>query len=554
MKLRASPSLPAIVALGVAACTVPGVGSLTYDQPPETATAGTTGASDGAPATTGEPAPTTGTTGEAPGTSTTSSGPTSEPGSTTADDPFAPPAIVKGKLDVDVLVKNEPLVVTIETANAEGVRMRVDGGPEIELVLDTEEESNLFTGQIVIYTALENDDPHFATFVAWRGALESETYKLPFTVALPPAGSELFWEGDSTIGKGTVVALAVTPKLELIELGTYYPQGQARCYLRRRDLGGAWGPDDLFEVKPGLPCSAIDLVADDDGALHVLVDKLEGGELRWWLGKYDDVADTPTQIGTGVVGDVARALTLDRDDNRVAVCGNRPDGDLVRAAVWLFTPGEPGKNLSYDYVPENEFPDPIGFGETPNDCAFLAHHLLVTGEVKGQHDQDSVTRSRHFLLDVDADGENPEWRIAPQDSGSQSGGRVLTLDPGGRAISAGYACGDQCEHLAELRMFTASSDQVWQRSLDPLLADPRALAWHPAGYVVFVAARDGQQGSTSFFAEAWFPLQAAPVWSYAHQDALAIHTPTSLAIGPYGQIYAGGTTAGGYPAVAVIAP
>lgn len=551
MKLRASPSLPAIVVLGVAACTAPSVGVLTYDQPPETTTAGTTGASDGAPSTTGEPAPTTGTTADAPGTSTTSSGLTSEPGSTTADDPLAPPAIVEGNLDVNVLVKHEPLVVTIETENAEGVRMRVDGGPTIELGLKA---GKTFTGQIAIYTALENDDQHVATFVAWRGALESETYKLPFTVALPPAGSELFWEGDSAIGKGTVVALAVTPTPELIELGTYYPQGQARCYLRRRDLGGAWGADDLFEVKPGLPCSAIDLAVDDDGALHVLVDKLENGELRWWLGKYDDPAATPTQVGTGVVGDVARALALDRDDDRLAVCGNRPDGDLVRAAVWLFAPGEPGKNLSYDYVPENEFPDPIGFSETPNDCAFFAHHLLVTGEVKGRHDQDNVARTRQFLLDVDAAGENPEWRIAPKDSGSQSGGRVLAIDAGGRAMTGGYACGDQCEHLAEVRMFTASGDQVWQRSLDPLLADPRAIAWHPAGYFVFVAARDGAQDSTSFFAQAWFPLQAQSVWSYDHQDALAIHTPTSLTIGPYGQIYAGGMTAGGYPAVAFIAP
>ncbi|MFZ6178390.1 hypothetical protein [Nannocystis pusilla] len=548
MKRRASPSLPAIVVLGVAACTAPSVGGITYDQPPDTATAGTTGASDGAPSTTGDPAPTTGTTGEALTTGTTSSGPTSEPGSTTGDDPLAPPAIVEGELDMDVLVKHEPLDVTIETAHAEGVRMQVDGGTPIELDL---EGGDTFTGQIVIYTALDNG-PHLATFVAWRGDLESELFELPFTVALPPPGSELFWEGNDKIGKGTVVALAVTPARELIELGTYYPQGQARCYLRRRGLDGLWIEGDLFEVKAGLPCSAIDLAVDDDGALHVLVDKLENGELRWWLGKYEAWAGPPTQVGVGVVGDVARALAL--ADDRAAVCGTKPDDDLVRGTVWLFAPGQSGKVLSYDYLPENEFPDPIGFSELPNDCAFVGEHLLVTGEVKGQHDQDSVTRARHFLLDIDGAGQNPEWTLVPQDGSTQSGGRVLAIDAGGRAMTGGYHCDDQCEPNGELLLFSANGDLAWRRSLDPLLAAPRALVWHPAGYVVFAAARDGAQDSTSFFAQAWFPLKAQSVWSYDHQDGLAIHTPTSLAIGPYGQIYAGGMTAGGYPAVALIAP
>ncbi|WAS97089.1 hypothetical protein [Nannocystis punicea] len=549
MKRRAPLSLPGLVVLGVAACTAPGLDHVTSeDTPPaqETSTSATSGVSEGGLPTTGAPELTPGTTADDPGTTSIGSG--SAGSSTTQDDPLAPPAIVDGALGPDPLQQAGPVEVAIGTLHADGVRMRVDGGAPIEL---GPAEADSFAGQIVIYTALDNG-PHLATFVAWRGELESEPLEIPFTVALPPLGSELFWEGDNAIGKGTVVALAVTPSHELIELGTYYPQGQARCYLRRRDLGGSWGPGDVFEVKPGLQCSAIDLAVDADGALHVLVEKFEDGELRWWLGEFDAWAAEPTQVGTGVVGDVARALALDGD--RAAVCGTRPDGKLATAAVWLFVPGEPGKNLTYDYVPDTDPPVLTGFNEAPNDCSFTGEHLLVTGELKGKHDGDNITRVRQFLLDIDAAGENPTWRVAPQDSGSQSGGRVLAIDAGARTMTGGYGCGDQCEHLAELRMFTSTGEQVWQRSLDPLLADPRALAWHPAGYVVFVAARDGEQASTSFFAEAWFPLQANPVWSYDHQDALALHTPTALAIGPYGQIYAGGMTAGGYPAVAFIAP
>ncbi|MDC0715959.1 hypothetical protein [Nannocystis bainbridge] len=555
MQRRAFPSLPGIVVLGVAACTAPGLGNLTHDPPAQESATGASGsASEDGPATTSEPAPPTGTTSEDPattavGSTTTEGSSSSSSGSstTTEDDPSAPPAIVDGGLGPDPLQQPGPVSVTIDTAHADGVRMQVDGGPVIEL---GPAEADAFTGEIVVYTALDNG-PHFATFVAWRGELESEALELPFTVALPPMGSELFWEGDNAIGQGTVIALAVTPSHHLIELGTYYPQGDARCYLRRRSLGGTWADGDLFEVKPGLKCSAIDLAVDDDGALLVLVDKLEGGELRWWLGKYDAWAGQPVNVGAGVVGDRARALA--RTGDRAAVCGTRPKGNTVTATAWMFASGGgAGTIVTYDYLPPTQPPLPLEFSETPNDCTFLDDRLFITGEVKGKHEQDNVIRVKHFLLESGFAGEDPIWKLAASGF-SQGGGRVITTDGDSQVMTGGYFCGDQCDPLSELRMF-AGGQQVWRRSLDPLLLDPRALAWHPAGYVVFVASRQLEKDVTSFFAQAWFPLKNQSLWTYEHQDGPTIHTPTALAIGPYGQIYAGGITAGGYPAVAIIAP
>lgn len=550
MKRRASPSLPSVLlSLGVAACTAPGLGHVTSQEDPPGATeSSSTGEGSG----TGGVQPTTGvvepqtTTGEPSGTTTIGSGATGELSTTTGDDPLPPPAIVEHELDPHPLKTPGPIAVTIATEHAAGVRMWVDDHDAVELAVDGVDS---FTGEIVIYSALANGDWHKATFVAWRDDLESDALVVPFSVDLPPGGSELFWDGDSAIGKGAVVALAVTPGHDLIELGTYYPQGQARCYLRRRDLGGSWDPEDLVEVKPGVPCSAIDLAVDADGALLVLADKLEDGELRWWLGKLTAWGDTPTNVGSGAVGDVARALAV--DPTRTAVCGTRPKLNHVDAASWMFVPGEAGKNLTFDYIPSLDFSH---MSETPHDCAFIGNHLVMTGDAEGKHNMDNLVRSRHFLLDIDLASDDPVWTIAPADSGTQSIGQVLTVDNTGRTITGGYFCGDQCDSRGELRMFSANGGQVWLRSLHPSVSAPRAIAWHPAGYLVFVSARATEQDSTSFFSEAWVPLQAEASWSYDHQDAQGLHIATAVAIGPYGQIYAGGRTAGGYPAVAIVSP
>ncbi|MCY1054287.1 hypothetical protein [Nannocystis sp. SCPEA4] len=546
MKRRASPSLLGITVFGVAACTAPGLDHIgTHGDPPDTSTtSATSGASEAAPPTTGEPGTST-TTGDDPGVTTIGSGATSEPATTTTDDPLAPPAIVEHELGPSPLQQAGPIDVAIGTVHADGVRMRIDDGASVELTVVGVDN---FVGEIAVYTALDNGE-HTATFVAWRDDLESEPLAIPFTVALPPPGSELFWEGDSAIGKGTVVALAVTPTHDLIELGTYYPQGQARCYLRRRDLGGAWGPGDLVELKPGLPCSAIDLTVDEDGALHVLADKIENGELRWWLGKIDAWAAEPANVGTGAVGDVARALAT--DNTRVAVCGTKPKDMHLDAAVWIFVPNATGKSLSYDYMPGVDLP--TRFSETPRDCGFLGDHLVLTGGMLGLHEgNDDLTR--HFVLDIDLAAETPSWLVAGEGPGSQSEAKTLSIDAEGRIITGGHSCGDICEPQGELRLFSSQSEQLWQRTLDPSVSPPRAITWHPAEYAVFASARNNAQDASVFLIQAWFPLGGAPAWTYEHQDGPAIHTATAIAIGPYGQIYAGGTTAGGYPAIAFIAP
>ena len=69
------------------------------------------------------------------------------------------------------------------------------------------------------------------TITPWRDAGEDkdegDAEATTYTVALPSPGSELFWEAGNLIGPG----IAVAP----------------RCYVRRRDPGGAWGGDDYLQ-------------------------------------------------------------------------------------------------------------------------------------------------------------------------------------------------------------------------------------------------------------------------------------------------------------------
>lgn len=542
MKRRAPPSPSILVALGVAACTAPGLEGITsYDVPPDPPSMTTT---TGSPPK--EPAPTTSDGGSHGST-------TEEGGSTSAGEgssgPAAPaqPRIVEHSLGPNPLEHAGAVAASISTAEAEGVRIQVDDAAPIELGLA---EPDAFVGEIALYSALENGD-HSATFVAWRDALESAPLVVPFTVALPAAGSELFWDSDSAIGEGTVVALAVTPNNELIELGTFYPQGLPRCYLRRRDLGGTWFPNEFLNVMPDTPCSAIDLAVDAKGAIHVLADKFEDGEFRWWLGKTEAWAGPFAHVGTGAPGE--SALALASDPTRIAVCGTKPFGTDFDAAAWIFTPNKPGKVLSFDYVPVGKLPHTIV--ETPRDCAFSETHLVLAGAAWGSHDMDNTKRERHFVLEIGVVAGQPLWAVAGAESGSRSTAQALALDSQGRYITVGETCDDGCaDPIGEIRIFLPGGSQVWQRALGLGISSPRDIAWSPAGYLVFVSAKDQGLNDSAFFAQAWFPLQGAPLWSYEHHDAPEIQAAAALAIGPFGQIYAGGVGAGGYPAIAIVAP
>ena len=64
----------------------------------------------------------------------------------------------------------------------------------------------------------------------------------------------------------------------------------------------------------------------------------------------------------------------------------------------------------------------------------------------------------------------------------------------------------------------------------------------------------GMKGSeTAFTVRAFAPSQVGALWTFTHKDLQVLQIALALAIGRYGEVYAGGLGANGYPAVAFMA-
>ena len=237
------------------------------------------------PASTGDPTPTT-SAGDS-GTDTTSvdsieTG--TEPGSsTTADQPEAPPTIVSFDVEPDLVEDNGLIEIEVATENADGVRMALETGEVIELVPGM---VGGFIGQIDAFTALDNGE-HIAALTPWREGIDGVSVPTPYYIALPDPGQQTAWETGDLIGSsGFVVAMGVLPDRRFVELGTYYLQGEPRCFVRVRGLDNKWGAADMVSVLPTSYRAATDLTVNPEtGALQVLVDRKGDGGLYWWLGE-----------------------------------------------------------------------------------------------------------------------------------------------------------------------------------------------------------------------------------------------------------------------------
>ena len=119
---------------------------------------------------------------------------------------------------------------------------------------------------------------------------------------------------------------------------------------------------------------------------------------------------------------------------------------------------------------------------------------------------------------------------------------------------AGYTCDDACQPEGDLRIYDTRGDLAWQTSLSSFPTKQlgtRDLRWSPAGYAV--VATGGMKGNeTAFTVRAFAPSKIDPVWTFARKDGQMLHVALALAIGHYGEVYAGGLGANGFPAVAYI--
>jgi hypothetical protein len=133
--------------------------------------------------------------------------------------------------------------------------------------------------------------------------------------------------------------------------------------------------------------------------------------------------------------------------------------------------------------------------------------------------------------------------VAGLDQGIQTRALALDLDDQGRYLLAGYTCFDTCEPVGEVRVYAPGGKLAAPTlSLGPLGSawfGPHDIAWSPAGYAV--VALGGQDEQTVVFkVQAVAPGVALPLWTFIPNDKKGPQIALAVAVGPYGEVYAGG--------------
>jgi hypothetical protein len=501
----------------------------------------------------------TGTSSET--TSDDSSGSASESAGETGDEtteaatgePIEPPTILDVELTPNPIVFNGPIAVTVNAVQAEGVRMTLADGAEVEL--EAADEPGVFAGEIAVTSGFLNGS-HLAMLTPWASEGEGEAVEASYTIALPTPGSELYWETGDLIGAGQVAAMAVLPDGSILELGQRLVDGKSRCYLRQRDKGGGWKQDELVEILPTMDCLAVDLKVSPSGSIFVLAKRVLNNEIRWWLGEIEAWGASPVHRGLGEKNQDAVALAV-HSSGMVAVCGDAPtqQPDVKDAAAWLVRPKLPGETRTFDYVGDDFVKNK--FAEATRDCAFADDTLVIVGEAHGQHDKGKQQAfDRHFLLRFDTSSKSADWTVASGQVDLQSGATTVAVDDQGRYWTGGYVCGDPCEKpMMELRAYNPGGSLFWKTQIASVTNKnwgPHDLVWSPAGYAV-IALGGTMGGEFAFSVRAYSTAQLDPLWTYSRKDNQYIQMAYALAVGLFGEVYAGGFAMNGYPAVAYIA-
>jgi hypothetical protein len=454
-----------------------------------------------------------------------------------------------------VIFKNGPLTITVTAEGAEGVSMQLEDGSLIQLAaldpdLEHDRDPVIFQGELAVNTGLANGT-QILGLTPWRGDLVGDAVTTSYTIDLPTPGEEIFWETNELSGSGIVKALGVLPSGDLVEFGQDTLDGGSRCYLRRRNQGG-WS--SFRSVLPGLTCAPIDMKINADGAITLLAYRTGVGGTEWWLGQLSSWDASVTNRGLGGKDELALALGA-HPSGLIAVCGAAPIGhpDAWDAAAWIYRPNQFGEARIFDYVPGDNKPQ--SFTEIARDCAFAGDTLVMVGEANGKHEKiNQLKRDRHFTLEFDVITKAHKWKVGGIEGDTQTGGRALTIDEQGRYISAGFICGDDCDPKATLRVHDPKGGDDWFvpiGDLPSLSYGPHDIAWSPAGYaVVVMGGAKGNEGA--FWVRAFKPGSAAPLWTYSREDNKNFHMAIAVAIGAFGEVYAGGLGDSGYPAVAYI--
>lgn len=500
----------------------------------------------------------TGKTSASSGDDATSASASSDTGEEmTTGDVDGPPKIREHELSPATLFFAGALTPKIWVEFAGGVRMHLDGA-DVELTLNP--ETGAYEGEIPAYSGYQNGDDYVAVFTPWRSdgdlVLEGEALELPYAIALHDPGEEDLFDIDTKVGVGNVTALATLPTGEVVELLTLMSNGSTGCFLRRRSAEGVL----LGEIDPLLPdhCKGIDLEVHK-GAMVALLEgeTLQGGQ--WFLARVPSWGAHHTVITTGELKEVAHDLAISTEGT-IAVCGAMPTSqphDLTDAMVRIIRPDSSTFAKTFDHAVGNlsHLVD-----ESARGCEFDPaddDRLVIAGEVYGELDKwDNVKRNRSFDVIYDVEADHGELRVASAVLGARQSFASDVAFAEGHAFVLGYVCGDDGCGQVEGRIWTldGDGDLTSTRSLgihSSTVLGPSRIRVSPAGYLIVTSG--GLSGADeAFLVRAYDPFKAEPLFTYVRKDAGLVHLARALTIGTYGQIYAGGFGADGYPLFVIV--
>ena len=461
-----------------------------------------------------------------------------------------PPLIISRVVMPDYTDVNALLLASVTADHADGVRMLLDSGELSEL---TPLGAGEFEGHIEAFSGLDNGK-HQAIFEPWKNVIVGEPASADYVIALKTPGSPIDWDVTNIVGD--IVAIAILPDGRPVEFGTFEDMGMPRCYVRRREKNGDAG--EFIAVLAGAHCTAIDMTIDRaTGVIHLLLERKSGDGLKWWAGQMVGWGAGLKNIGIGEVGDTALALAS--RPGLVAVCGSTPveTMDERDALVVLLRDGQAPDVRALDYKPPGDL-EGHQFGDTARDCAFsiAGDTLVLVGEANGKHEllqNEKLDRLMLIELDTAADTE-PKWTVVGPGPGIQSRANAVAIDDQGQYHMAGYTCPEVCALEGEVRVYAPGGELVSQIPLGPLGSawfGPHDIAWSPAGYaVVALGAKQGQ--SLVFKVQAWASKVFVPKWTFLPIDQQGPQRALAVAVGPFGEVYAGGISEGNHPVFVVI--
>jgi len=457
-------------------------------------------------------------------------------------------------LTPDPILYNGPILVSVVAENTTSVSLEFGANlAQGESVLELEEvDAGIFEGEILILTGLDSGQHSALVVPRNEDDVEGEPVEVSYTVSFE-AGSEGYWEVNKETGPGRVSSIAVLPQGDVLE---FYMsgEGESRCRVRRRDKGGAW--IDEIEVLPGVECKAIDIKISDDGSIALLLSRYIDGDWSWWLATMPSWDAELKAVSAGSKDEVAYALA--EWGGTLAVCGSArtlEPTDLTDAMFKVYRPGFVGQSETLDYVPLGK--KSHKFSETARGCSFTsASSLLLVGEVFRYPDGDWDTdRNRAFDLVYDLSEKKVEFRVAEAGFTTQSFATGVDVSADGRAAISGYLCNDNCqESEGYLQVLDREGNLTWETSTGfhaiPVFAT-HAVRWSPANYIVIVS--NGTLGSeASFLLRAYAPGDSDPLWTYSREDFNVLNLALTLAIGTFGEVYAGGSGENGFPVFVIV--